>query len=128
MTTMMEHSSSAPGHSVPKKALIERLNIFTAFGLGIIGAIAFWYLAKAILPANTDHSFIKTNQDQYVLFSMIGWFIGFMTGIGALIGPFRWLLGKDLNHDENMFYAGKDQGVKRYFRYTTDHKSLVFST
>ena len=122
MTTMMEHSAPVPGYSAPKKALIERLNIFTAFGLGIIGAIVFWYLAKAILPANTAGSFIKSNQDQYVLLSMIGWVIGFMTGIGALIGPFRWLLGKDLNHDENMFYAGKDQGVKRYLRYTTDHK------
>ncbi len=122
MTTMMDRPAATPGHSAPKKALIERLNIFTAFGLGIIGAILFWYLAKAILPANTDGSYIKTNEDQYVIFSMIGWFIGFMTGIGALIGPLRWLLGKDLNHDENMFYAGKDMGVKRYFRYTTDHK------
>lgn len=122
MTTMMDHPASAQGHSTPKKALIERLNIFTAFALGIIGAILFWYLAKAILPANTEGSYIKTNQDQYVLLAMIGWFFGFMIGIGALIGPFRWLLGKDLNHDEHMFYAGKDQGIKRYFRYTTDHK------
>ena len=122
MTTMMDRPASAPGYSTSKRALIERLNIFTALALGIIGAILFWYLAKAILPANTDGSYIKTNRDQYVLFSMIGWFIGFMTGIGALIGPFRWLLGRDLNHDENLFYAGKDQGVKRYFRYTTDHK------
>ncbi len=122
MTTMMDRPAATPGHSAPKKALIERLNIFTAFALGIIGAIVFHYLAKAILPANTDGSYIKTNHDQYVIFAMIGWFIGFMTGIGALIGPFRWLLGKDLSHDENMFYAGKDQGVKRYFRYTTDHK------
>lgn len=122
MTTMMDHPASAAGHSTPKKALIERLNIFTALALGAIGAILFWYLAKAVLPANTEESFIKTNQDQYVLLSMIGWLIGFMIGIGALIGPFRWLLGKDLNHDENMFYAGKDQGVMRYFRYTTDHK------
>ncbi len=91
MTTMMDHPASAQGHSAPKKALIERLNIFTAFALGIIGAILFWYLAKAILPANTEGSYIKTNQDQYVLLSMIGWFFGFMIGIGALIGPFRWL-------------------------------------
>lgn len=122
MTTMMDRPAATPGHSAPKKALIERLNIFTAFALGIIGAIVFYYLAKAILPANTEGSYIKTNLDQYVIFSMIGWFIGFMTGIGALVGPFRWLLGKDLSHDENMFYAGKDQGTKRYFRYTTDHK------
>ncbi len=122
MTTMMDRPASAAGHSAPQKALIERLNIFTAFGLGIIGAIVFWYLAKAILPANTAGSYIKGNRDQYVLLAMIGWLIGFMTGIGALVGPFRWLLGKDLSHEENLFYAGKDQGVKRYFRYTTDHK------
>lgn len=122
MTTMMDRPASAPGHSVPKKALIERLNIFTAFGLGIATAVVFWYLARTFLPQNTEGSFIKTREDQVVLLAMIGWFIGFMIGIGALIGPFRWVLGKDLNHDENMFYAGKDQGIKRYFRYTTDHK------
>jgi len=31
-------------------------------------------------------------------------------------------MGNDLTHEENMFYAGKDMGLKRYFRYTTDHK------
>lgn len=122
MTTTMDRPASAPGYSVPKKALIERLNVFTAFGLGIATAIVFWYLARTFLPQNTEESFIKTRLDQQVLISMIGWFIGFMIGIGALIGPFRWVLGKDLNHEENMFYAGKDQGIKRYFRYTTDHK------
>ena len=122
MTTLMDRPASAPGQSAPKKALIERLNIFTAFGLGIAMAFLFWYLARTFLPQNTDGSYIKTRLDQQVLITLIGWFIGFMVGIGALIGPFRWLLGRDLSHDENMFYAGKDQGIKRYFRYTTDHK------
>ena len=45
-----------------------------------------------------------------------------MTGIGALVGPFRWLMGKDLSHSENMFLAGENMGPKRYLRYTTDHK------
>jgi len=122
MTTVMEHPASAPGKPASKQPLIERLNIFTAFGLGIVMAILFWYLARTFLPENTEGSFIKTRLDAVTIIGMLGWFFGFMTGIGALIGPFRWLLGKDLNHDENMFYAGKDQGVKRYFRYTTDHK------
>ncbi|HUW88561.1 MAG TPA: cbb3-type cytochrome c oxidase subunit I [Candidatus Paceibacterota bacterium] len=122
MTTMMDRSPSAPGYSASKKALIERLNMWTGFALGIIMAVVFYYLSKALLPANTEESFIKTNQDQYVLLSMIGWLIGFMTGIGALIAPFRWVMGRDLSHDENLFYAGKDQGIKRYFRFTTDHK------
>ena len=122
MTTVLDHPASAPGYAPTKRALIERLNIFTAFALGIVSAIVFWYLARTFLPNNTDESFIKTRLDAVTIIAMLGWFFGFMTGIGALIGPFRWLLGKDLSHDENMFYAGKDQGVKRYFRYTTDHK------
>ena len=119
---MMDRPAAAAGHSLPKKALIERLNIFTAFGLGIVMAILFWYLARTFLPENTPGSYIKTRHDQEILLGMIGWFIGFMVGIGALIGPFRWMLGRDLTHDEHMFYAGKDQGIKRYLRYTTDHK------
>ncbi len=122
MTTVLDHPTSAPGNSAMKRPLIERLNVFTAFGLGIISAIVFWYLARTFLPENTEGSFIKTRLDAVTIIAMLGWFFGFMTGIGALIGPFRWLLGKDLDHDESMFYAGKDQGIKRYFRYTTDHK------
>lgn len=122
MTTMMDHSATAAGDTSAKKAFIERLNVFTAFGLGITTAILFWYLARTFLPQNTDGAYIKSRLDQVTLIAMIGWFIGFMVGIGALIGPFRWLLGRDLSHSENLFYAGKDQGTKRYFRYTTDHK------
>jgi len=105
-----------------KKALIERLNVFTAFALGTISAIVVWRLALAFLPADAELSPLFTREDKITLLSMIAWFIGFMTGIGALIGPFRWVQGKDLSHEENMFYAGKDMGIKRYFRYTTDHK------
>ena len=37
-------------------------------------------------------------------------------------GPARWLLGRDLTHADELFLAGKDQGIGRYFRFTTDHK------
>jgi cytochrome c oxidase subunit 1 len=30
--------------------------------------------------------------------------------------------GNDISHADEMFLAGKDQGVGRYFRFTTDHK------
>ena len=53
---------------------------------------------------------------------MSGWAIGFMVGIGAFHGPWRWLLGHDQTHEDETFLAGKDQGVGRYFRFTTDHK------
>jgi cytochrome c oxidase subunit 1 len=49
----------------------------------------------------------------------LGWFIG----IGAFKYPFTWMLGmKDPDHAEEMRLAGKDDGVIRYFRFTTDHK------
>ena len=105
-----------------KKALIERLNVFTALALGAIAAIVVWRLALAFLPADSELAPLFTREDKITLLSMIAWFIGFMTGIGALVAPFRWVMGKDLSHDENMYLAGKDMGVKRYFRYTTDHK------
>ncbi len=53
---------------------------------------------------------------------MAGWALGFMIGIGAFTGPWRWMLGRDQTHEDELFLAGKDQGVGRYFRFTTDHK------
>ena len=105
-----------------RKPLIERLNVFTAFFFGALFAIVSWRLALTYLPADSESAPLFTREDKITLISMISWFVGFMFGIGALIGPFRWMAGKDLSHEENMFYAGKDMGLKRYFRYTTDHK------
>ena len=108
--------------STMKKPLIERLNVFTAFFFGALFAIVSWRLALTYLPADSESAPLFTREDKITLISMISWFVGFMFGIGALIGPFRWVTGKDLSHEENMYYAGKDMGLKRYFRYTTDHK------
>ena len=108
--------------SAPGKSIIEKLNFFTALALGAISAIVVWRLALQFLPQDAEEARLFSREDKITLLSMIAWFIGFMTGIGALVGPFRWLMGKDLSHDENMFLAGKDMGINRYFRYTTDHK------
>ena len=115
-------STSTLSKPTTKKALIEKLNFGTAVVSGVLVSAICYYLAKKYLPENPEEQFIKTRNDQQVLIAMIGWFVGFMAGIGALIGPFRWILGKDLKHDEMEFYAGKDQGWRRYWRYTTDHK------
>ena len=112
----MNKSVTAPG-----KSIIEKLNVFTALALGILSAIVVWRLSLAFLPEDSEVR-LFTREDKITLLSMCAWFVGFMTGIGALVGPFRWLMGKDLSHDENMFLAGKDMGPKRYLRYTTDHK------
>ena len=108
--------------STKRKPLIERLNVFTAFFFGALFAIVSWRLALTYLPMDSESAPLFTREDKITLISMISWFVGFMFGIGALIAPFRWVMGKDLTHEENMYYAGKDMGLKRYFRYTTDHK------
>jgi cytochrome c oxidase subunit 1 len=108
--------------STKRKPLIERLNVFTAFFFGALFAVVSWRLALTYLPMDSENAPLFTREDKITLISMISWFVGFMFGIGALIAPFRWALGKDLSHEENMYYAGKDMGLKRYFRYTTDHK------
>ncbi len=62
------------------------------------------------------------DSDRVTVITMIGWVLGFMIGIGAFRGPLLWLLGRDQSHEDETFLAGKDQGVARYFRFTTDHK------
>jgi cytochrome c oxidase subunit 1 len=117
MTTLTQHKAVAPG-----KSIIEKLNVFTALALGVVSAIVVWRLALAFLPEDAEGARLFSREDKITLLSMCGWFVGFMTGIGALVGPFRWLMGKDLTHSENMFLAGENMGPKRYLRYTTDHK------
>ena len=97
--------------------LMRRLNMWTGIIGGVVlGAIA-WFFA---------HHFLQTDapatSNQVDLATMSGWAVGFMAGMGAFNGPIRWLLGRDLTHEDEMFLAGKDQGVGRYFRFTTDHK------
>ncbi|HEY7343736.1 MAG TPA: cbb3-type cytochrome c oxidase subunit I [Ktedonobacterales bacterium] len=61
--------------------------------------------------------------EQALIIGFIGLLIGWLIGIGALKYPFSWLLArKDPDHEEELRLAGKDGGVMRYFRFTTDHK------
>lgn len=122
MTTLLDHPVSPSSGSQKRRPLIERLNIVTALALGTVSSVVVWQLALRFLPQVPETATYFNREDKISFLSLIAWFVGFMVGIGALIGPFRWLMGKDLSHEENMFLAGKDQGVKRYFRYTTDHK------
>ena len=104
-----------------RKPLIERLNVFTAFFFGALFAIVAWRLSLTFLPADSESAPRFTREDKITLLSMTAWFVGFMFGIGALIGPARWIMGKDLSHEEAMFYAGKNMGIKRYFQIGRAH-------
>jgi cytochrome c oxidase subunit 1 len=109
--------------------LLQRMSIVTALAGGLIVMLVAHYLAAAFfvmpeLPEGTDppSGLVWMLENRVTLTTMFGWVLGFMIGIGAFNGPFRWLLGKDLSDADLLYMAGKDQGTWRYFRYTTDHK------
>jgi cytochrome c oxidase subunit 1 len=111
---VMQHGAIAPPTG---GRLLRRLNLGTAVAGGLIGGYVFWLLAHHFLQ--TDEPFTS---DRVVTLTMLGWAIGFLVGIGAFHGPWTWLMGHDQSHEDETFMAGKEQGIGRYFRFTTDHK------
>ena len=103
--------------------IMRRLN----FGTGLIGGIGLATVAglvtNALTPSGASTATFAPAAPEYVYLAvLLGWVIGFMAGIGAFIGPIRWVLDRDLTHADAEYMAGKDLGWKRYFKFTTDHK------
>lgn len=115
MTTLEHHSATRPVPN-PSKSLITKLNMGTGTIVGVIFALATYY------GLGGDANGPEQDYNRVLLATMLMWSIGFMVGIGAFIGPFRWLIGKDLTDEEQLYLAGDGQGIKRYFKYCTDHK------
>ena len=116
MTTLDHQVGSHPIPN-PSKSLITKLNMGTGTVVGAIFAVVVYFC----LRSGEDMS-VPQNDNRVLLISMFAWSVGFLVGIGAFIGPFRWLIGKDLTDEEQLFLAGEGQGISRYFRYCTDHK------
>jgi len=91
-------------------------------GTGTVAGILFAYGAYYTLRPAADDPGFYNQQNKALLAAMLSWSVGFLIGIGAFIGPFRWLIGKDLTAEEQLYLAGDGQGIKRYFKYCTDHK------
>ena len=104
--------------------IMRRLN----FGTGLIGGLGLAAIAalvtNAFIPSGAASSvdFAPIAPQLVYLAALLGWVIGFMAGMGAFIGPIRWLMGRDLTHADAEYMAGKDQGKARYWKFTTDHK------
>jgi cytochrome c oxidase subunit I len=111
---IVQHGAVAPPRG---GGMMRQLHLGTAVLGGLIGGGLAWFVAHHYLQ--TDESFTS---NQVTTIMLIGWAVGFMIGIGAFRGPWRWMLGLDQTHEDETYYAGKDQGVARYFRFTTDHK------
>jgi len=115
--TTLEHKTSTRPVPNPKKSLITKLNMGTGLIVGIAFALGSYYWLKSGQDMSRPN-----NVNKVLIVSMLMWSLGFMIGIGAFIGPFRWLIGKDLTPEEELYLAGDGQGIKRYFKYCTDHK------
>ncbi len=116
MTTTLEHLT--PVGAVPAGGgFHRRLNFFTALISGGLFAFIAWALSHHFL--NSDGSGFS---DQVTVLASIGWVLGFELGIGALTPIGRWIIGKDQVHDDELYLAGKNMGVRRHWKYCTDHK------
>jgi len=118
MTTLHKTSTHSRPIPNPAKSLITKLHMGTGTVVGVLFAFGAYY---ALRPAADDPNFYN-QQNKALLAAMLSWSVGFLIGIGAFIGPFRWLIGKDLTAEEQLYLAGDGQGIKRYFKYCTDHK------
>jgi cytochrome c oxidase subunit 1 len=97
-------------------------SVFSGILLGVIGAAVCGYIvAHIVTPPGPDVQ--DYAQDATVVAAYVGWVIFFFIGLGAFNGVFKWGFGRrEPTHAEEQDLAGKDQGLWRYFRYTTDHK------
>ena len=110
------HAERLLGLPATGGGLMRRLNVVTAAGGGLVLGLVGWAIARHFMEEKDFGS------DQVTVITMVCWAVGFMAGIGAFNGPIGWLRGRDLTPEDELFLAGKDQGIRRYFRFTTDHK------
>ncbi len=110
-------------------------SVFTGILFGAIGAaVCGFIVAHVVTPPTADN--LDYAQDATAVAAYLGWVVCFFIGIGAFGGVWKWGFGRrEETHAKAMQLAGKDQGLWRYFRYTTDHKvvgmqylTLVFFT
>ncbi len=121
-TVFGEEVPQPPQHGKPG-GIMRHLNLGTGLLTGIVFAIAAGWIAAALTSSSaTTDTFAPTEPEYIYLAGLIGWVIGFMLGMGAFVGPLRWVTGRDLTHADAEYMAGKDLGIRRYFKFTTDHK------
>lgn len=82
--------------------------------LGVIGAVLAGVIVGAI---------VQDNPDAQLVAAYVGWVIFFFIGIGAFNDVIRWgFARREPSAEHELALAGYQQGLWRYFRWTTDHK------
>ncbi len=108
---------------VRRPNLTSRLfpSVVSGIVLGVIGAVIAAVVINKITSAFSDD--MVPNDDAVTVAAYFGWLLFFFIGIGAFNGIIKWGFGRrEPTLAEEMELAGKDQGLWRYFRWTTDHK------
>jgi cytochrome c oxidase subunit 1 len=87
----------------------------------VVGAVIAGLLVNKITTAVSPDS--VPNDDAVTVAVYAFWVLFFMIGVGAFNGIIKWAFYRhEATVAEDLQLAGKDQGLWRYFRFTTDHK------
>ena len=119
----MSSTTSTTVAEVRRPNLINQLfpSVVSGIVLGVIGAVIFGVVINKVTTAFSDD--MVPNDDAVTVAVYLGWLLFFFIGIGAFNGIIKWGFARhEPTVAEEMELAGKDQGLWRYFRYTTDHK------
>jgi cytochrome c oxidase subunit I len=120
---MSSTASATPVAAVKRPSLINLLfpSAFTGIILGVAGAaLCGWLVNMVTTNISPDQ---VPNDDAVTAAVFTAWVLFFFIGIGAFNGIFKWGFNrKEPSEAEDLYMAGKDQGIWRYFRFTTDHK------
>jgi cytochrome c oxidase subunit 1 len=120
---MSSTTSSTTAATVRRPNLINSLfpSVVSGIVLGVVGAAASGVLVNRLTSALDPESVVVS--DAVVAAVFTGWVLFFFIGIGAFNGIFKWAFSRrEPTPAEELQLAGKDQGLWRYFRFTTDHK------
>src|SRR6266566_356790 len=116
-------SSSTTMEAVQRPSLINSLfpSVISGIVLGVAGAAVAGLLVNRMTTAYSPDS--VPNDDAVAAAVYTAWVLFFFIGVGAFNGVIKWAFSRrEPTPAEELQLAGKDQGLWRYFRYTTDHK------
>jgi cytochrome c oxidase subunit 1 len=120
---MSSTTSSTPVASVKRPNIINLLfpSVVSGIVLGVVAAVLAGFVINKVTTAYSPDG--VPNDDAVTAAVYTAWVIFFFIGIGAFNGIFKWAFGRrEPTTEEELQLAGKEQGLWRYFRYTTDHK------